>query len=195
MKKLLLSLSSILMVQTSSAAVNVILTPVGGGVFNINTNASTFIGTVTISGSSVFNAASPVVGVGTGTTGSDSIAWGARAGVTTFTFAFLGNWALDSAQFGTAGGLGNIGENTNRQRPVGYAASFSGTVTDPTPANTLTLNNTVSNGGPALPAFPATTRSVCRERFVHRCECQRRVPHPIRHRTRKCPDHFHLRLE
>lgn len=153
--------------QASAAALCVSLTAIGGNVFTISTNGTNNIGTVTMSGSTHPNAA--LVGTGTGTGGSDSITWGAQAGVATFTFNMVGNWEIDSAEFGTAGGLGNIGENTGRQRPVGYAASFSGTVADANGAADLTLNSTVSNtGATLLPSFPATTSYTAGQYVVNR---------------------------
>lgn len=130
----------------------VTLTKVGAtNVFDILHNGSN-IGTVTLSGSMHSNGGT--VRAATGTSGSDSISWGAESGVATFDFNLNSGFVVETAEFGTADGLGNIGEANSGQRPVGYAANFDGMVSDTLAANTFTLSNTVANGGTVLTTTP-----------------------------------------
>ena len=158
----LLTFSAIAAATVSASAATVtLLETTTNGVFDIFEDVGgTNIGTVTMSGPGFnTNAAFTVSTTDSGSMGSDSITFAALTGTggqdTTFTFAFLAGYALDVAEFGTEDGVGAFGEIQGGQRPVGYAANFSGTVVDyftPDAASdiALTLNSTVSNTGGTL---------------------------------------------
>jgi len=138
-KSTFLILTSALVALSNAATVQ--LTGGAGGIFNVTTGGVP-IGTVAITGT---NSNQGIV-MGNATTGSDSIVFASLAGISTFTFNLNAPYMVDTAEFGTAGGLGNIGENTNRERPVGYAASFSGTATNVGGNAAFTLNSTITPG-------------------------------------------------
>lgn len=114
----------------SSQAATVALTKQGAtDVFDVTTGGVN-IGTVTVSGSFNANQGTSVVASGDSSLGSDSISYNATSGVSTFTFDLASGYLVDVAEFGSANGIGLIGEVQAGQRPVGYSANFDGTLFD-----------------------------------------------------------------
>ena len=111
----------------SAATVQLEETGTDTNIFTVSTGGMN-IGTATLSGN--FVSTSSTVGSANSTFGSDSIGFGSQAGTTTLTFNLLAGFVVDQVELGNAGGIGNIGENTNSQRPVTYTTNFDGTATD-----------------------------------------------------------------